>query len=176
MGKIYTVMPRKRLVQIGKSVTRPTLLAILDGLVLHQGAISIFTLILFCPIQLLCALPLIGSKEKRSARLSRVLRYGVAAMLVLLYLQFDRARARFKAEEVIKACQQYKEEQGKYPEKLEVLVPKYIPQIPHANFSLMYNEFQYWIHNGQASLIYPVMPPFGRATYNFESKTWNGVD
>ena len=70
----------------------------------------------------------------------------------------------------------YKERYGKYPDKLEDLVPEFIHKVPLARLCLAYNRFMYISRDRNPLLVYYVVPPFGRAVYDLEKKSWGYMD
>jgi hypothetical protein len=88
----------------------------------------------------------------------------------------NMALARARARHLVDVCERYKAEQGRYPDRLEDLVPRYLSSVPLAKLSLAFNRFYYSHHEGRHSLMYIVLPPFGRTFYDFEKKRWGSLD
>ncbi len=61
-------------------------------------------------------------------------------------------------------------------EGLDELVPQYIPSIVPAKYCLVCGEFRYWNLDGSPMLVWYVVPPYGRAIYNFEERRWSYLD
>ena len=85
---------------------------------------------------------------------------------------------RERAEEVVVALNAYRARTGDYPVRLSDLVPEYLPVVPLARYTLMFNELDY--HHAAAQpggfLVYTVIPPFGRRTYSLDTGTWGFLD
>jgi hypothetical protein len=86
--------------------------------------------------------------------------------------------ARGGADEIITVLKRYKSATGDYPVRLVELVPEYMPTVPRAKCTLMFNEFYYSYdpkeHRG--SLMYVALPPFGRPAYRLHTDTWGYLD
>ena len=82
-------------------------------------------------------------------------------------------RPAFSSEET-KACEDFHTDKGKYPNKLEDLVPGYLSSVPRAKYCLMQGEFMYW--DSRPSLC---GVRFRRSTggFNyFEDRQWGYID
>ncbi|HOX45629.1 MAG TPA: hypothetical protein PK668_18665 [Myxococcota bacterium] len=82
----------------------------------------------------------------------------VAACLVLTGL--DRQLGAERAGELARALERHRAEQGAWPERLEQLVPRYLPAVPRAGFRLCFAEFEY--QPDPPELSWTVWPPSGR--------------
>ena len=80
------------------------------------------------------------------------------------------------AQQVIAACEEFRAANGKFPESLEELVPRYMRAIPRAKYCLGYGEFRYSNIDGSPILVWCAVPPFGQKVYNFEKRSWNYID
>ena len=74
------------------------------------------------------------------------------------------------------AVEQYYAKQGRYPERLEEVVPELIPSIPRAKYVVIADKFQYSVSGSRPSLMYGVVPPYGRRIHSFEDRKWTDVD
>jgi hypothetical protein len=102
--------------------------------------------------------------------------FGVTISTVLI----NNKIARSRAEMIVSLVKQYKAKYGHYPDKLQALVPEFLPSVPRAKYSFSFNEFMYSRLPGghvvdgvstvevDAALSYVALPPFGRPTYYFE--------
>jgi hypothetical protein len=88
----------------------------------------------------------------------------VAASLVLTGL--DRQLGAERADEVVRALRRHRAEQGAWPERLEQLVPRYLPLVPRASFRLCFAEFIY--QPDPPELMWTVWPPYGRRIIQLE--------
>jgi len=86
--------------------------------------------------------------------------------------------AEERAGKVIAAVESFKVKRGGYPDKLEQLVPVFLPAVPPAKPFGMLREFQYRRSpaDGQHTLTYTVIAPFGRRLYHFEEQRWSALD
>jgi len=86
--------------------------------------------------------------------------------------------AEERAGKVIAAVEPFKAKRGGYPDKLEQLVPVFLPEVPPAKPFGMLREFQYRrsATDGQHTLTYTVVAPFGRRLYHFEEQRWSALD
>ena len=96
----------------------------------------------------------------------------IAVLAVFGTIAFNMAHSRAAARRIISAAESFRHEQGHYPSSLEELVPRYLPQIPRARYTVLLNEFSYRQSAGQHVLGWMVLPPFGSAGYFFEQKQW----
>ena len=160
----------------------------LDGLVMGQG---IWTL-LVATVAVVAQLRLSAWRAvKRDAPRSRAhLRaagvYVITVAMVLAYVSTNNRIAARRADEVIAACRGYEAAHGRLPTALSELVPAFLPRVPRAKYTLMYADFAYWTAaagdgapdgvTAHHSLMYVVMPPFGRRLYQFETNSWRTVD
>ncbi len=58
---------------------------------------------------------------------------------------------------------------------LDELVPDQLPSVPRAKYCLAYGRFLYFNY-GRPMLGWYVVPPFGRRTYDFETRRWSYID
>jgi len=88
----------------------------------------------------------------------------------------NAAMAKGKAKRIISACERYAKDHGRYPKKLDDLVPKYIRDIPVARFTIMFSGFEYSENESKHTLCWTVIPPFLRSFYELETKRWYHLD
>jgi len=85
--------------------------------------------------------------------------------------------AEHRATELVTVIEQYKIDNGVYPDNLDALIPQYIESVPRAKFTLgSTNEFKYLNNDNKPIFFYVDFPPFGRPFYNFISKEWDYMD
>jgi len=111
---------------------------------------------------------------------SRAMRAGLYLLLAIAALaamQFHTATAENHAAQVIEACRAYQARHGMLPDRLEELVPEFLPAVPRAKYTLQWGEFTYRASNKQShTLMYVALPPFGRKVYHFEEARWSQLD
>lgn len=100
---------------------------------------------------------------------------GAGAASIAAIVTFN-AIAEERAREVIAAVESFKGRFGRYPEKLDELVPIFLPEVPAAKPAGMMREFAYRNFDGEHTLMYTVVPPFGRKFYSFERQRWSALD
>lgn len=79
------------------------------------------------------------------------------------------------AERVVKACDEFRVVNGRYPKTLDELVPDYFPSVPPAKHCMLGGNFWYFNMDGHCSLMWSRYG-FYRRTYEFDSKRWGNVD
>ena len=84
--------------------------------------------------------------------------------------------AEANAARIVAACENFELANGKFPQALDDLVPRYVQSIPRAKYCLAFGEFRYWNLDGRHSLVWYAVPPFGRRIYDFEERRWNYID
>ena len=131
---------------------------------------------LVCPVWFLFAI-LKNAVERPGWKLA-FLRIAIPPLTLALVLAndtFERRNAKANAARIIMACEEFRAAHGKFPETLDELVPRYMPNVPPAKYCLLMGEFWYWNY-GSPSLLWYVVPPYGRAIYNFEEGRWGYLD
>jgi len=158
-----------------KPVAQALLLFFIDGLMIGQGIISglIGAGLVFI------YLPLTLQKRYRGFRKERLARFAIyyaAVVAAIALVAHDISLARERAETLITAVSKYKEKHGRYPDKLEQLVPELVPEILPPKRSLVSSRWYYLASDERHSLMYVAVPPFERRSYNFESGQWHDID
>jgi len=148
-------------------------IAVFDDFFMSQGIIS-----MFCAVPTLLAL-LPGTIFKAfcaprpTAVRAAATGFGVLLVLSLLaFVPLNNILAKKRAHELIAACNKYKASHGDFPDRLQDLVPEFIPEVPRAKYTPRYGEFSY--HRG--NLMWTSIPPFGRPYYDFYSERWGFLD
>jgi O-antigen ligase len=143
---------------------------------MQQGLISII-LLLLCVFWMAPSV-LMARKDKSLARFraGRVAAYFLAAIAALGIIRLNNSLAERRAEVVVAAVRQYQQKNGRYPQRLEEVTPEFLPAIPRARYSFMWNNFMYFNAGSSPRLVYVAFPPFLRRVYNFESGSWGQID
>ena len=102
--------------------------------------------------------------------------YLVLGMAAVATMSFHASTAEKHAAQIIEACQTFKVRRGTLPNRLEELVPEFLPSVPRARYTLAYGQFTYWASAQSHTLMYVALPPFGRRVYHFEQSRWSQVD
>ena len=150
--------------------------AMADALVFGQGAIAFILCVagvLYFPPRAIAARR-DGARFK--LRLSKAAISAIAGFAALGIIVYGNVIARERAEGLIVAVEQYYAKQGRYPGRLEELVPAIIPAIPRAKYVIVADRFQYSVSGSRHSLMYVVVPPYGRRIYSFEERKWTDVN
>ena len=153
-------------------------IVLVDGLCMQQGLISVVALVIALG-QLL--LTLAATRRREHEARSRVVRWtsiAAGALVSLAVIVGNNRLAERRARLIVAAVERYDADHHALPGSLEELVPTYLPNVPRAKLSFVAATFDYWRHadESSATLMWVVMPPFGRRTYNFTEHRWGAVD
>jgi hypothetical protein len=156
---------------------RPILLSLLLVVLDEQGLMAmllmLFLLLFHLPITLFAA----KYQKCRKERLIRWAIYLTSIFMVFALRYYNVSLAHKRADQIIVAVEAFELSNGKYPEKLTELVPQFIAEIPtKAKLTLLDSGFRYMVSPNSHSLMYVVMPPFGRRIYHFETRQWSDLD
>ena len=140
---------------------------------------SILFSAVLCPLWLLVSLvrsSLYGPNA--SLFLTRIAIPMVTFLLVLANDAFQRGVAETNAEKVVAACESYRVDNGRFPRKLDQLVPRYLDSVPVAKYCLGPGRFIYTSseNTGVAKLFWYVAPPRLRKVYDFEARSWSYLE
>jgi ABC-type multidrug transport system fused ATPase/permease subunit len=149
----------------------------LDALLIGLPSLGTFLSVVFMLTNLVAFL-----WQRRGER-AMVMKYGIRSLAfcltvfaILSTFMFNRHMGQVNARRIIEAVEDYRSEQGKYPERLEDLVPQYFSKVPRAAIRFTSAEYYYLRHKDHHGLMWTVVPPFGRRTYRFETKEWSIID
>jgi hypothetical protein len=149
---------------------------VLDAFVLNQGAIAFLVGVWLIFISLPRAFFVKRWAGTRAARVRNIGIIMAAVILVFVANTMNNKLARQRAEEVVAAIEAFRAKENRYPANLQELVPGYLPSVPLAKYTLMFNEFRYLPSVTDPSLMYIALPPFGRPTYRFKERRWGYLD
>lgn len=148
------------------------ILIFLDALGVYAFLVGVFLILVYLPRSLL-------ARKYAACRKERLIRFAVylaAVGVVLSLIPINKQIAEDRAERIIAAVENYRATNGKYPDRLDQLTPRFIAEIPtKARVAFTDSGFRY-LAGSSHTLMYVVMPPFGRKTYNFETKAWGFMD
>ena len=148
----------------------------IDAFFLGQGVIAI----VLCVAGVLYFLPRAIAARHDGAqfklRLSKAAITSVAGFAALGIIVYGNVIARDRAETLIVAVDQFYLKHGRYPARLEEVVPEFISEIPAAKYVGLADKFRYSVSGSHHSLQYTVVPPFGRSIYTFEDRKWTSLD
>jgi hypothetical protein len=112
--------------------------------------------------------------RSRAMRAAMYLCLGIATVTVM---RLHTATAETNAAQVIEACLAYQARHGRLPDRLQELIPEFLPAVPPAKHTLSYGAFTYLTSGEQShTLMYVTLPPFGRRLYHFEEARWSHLD
>jgi hypothetical protein len=102
----------------------------------------------------------------------------VAVYVALIGAVFGTVRinaviAKERAHRIIAALDAYHAKHERYPDRLEDLVPEYLPKVPVAKYTAGFNQFHY---APDGLLWYTAWSPFSRITYLMDTHTWGYQD
>ena len=131
---------------------------------------------LICPIWFLITLVrTIVRRPSFGVAAARLFLPLLTLMLVIANHSLQKRIAMGNATRLIQACEQYREANGDYPQRLSDLVPRYLKSIPRAKYCLTFGDFQYW-GPPHPILVWCEIPPFGRRVYSLDTREWNYLD
>jgi hypothetical protein len=91
---------------------------------------------------------------------------------------FQLGVAETNGQRIVAACEEYHAANGRFPENLDELVPKYMNSVPVAKYCLgPWSKFIYVSRTpGDAMLFWHIVPPHYRKIYRFETRSWSYLD
>lgn len=134
---------------------------------------------LICPIWFLIAIVrAIAQRPGWEVATGRVMIPVATLLLVLANNSLQVKIAQANAARLVQACEFYHEANGKYPQQLGDLVPRYLSSIPSAKYCLAWGDFQYFSSPPEYTLLtWTELPPFGRWVYGFDgTRDWKYLD
>jgi hypothetical protein len=112
----------------------PIALFVLDGLVMGQGVltalVAVGAVVVSAPLAVVARMR--HREEAFLRHLRRAIVYPATAAVVIGFVALGNLHARRAADRVIAACDAYRTTHGRYPAKLDDLVPELLPSVPRA--------------------------------------------
>ena len=136
----------------------------LDALLFNQGVIASIVLL----VVLFYFLP--------KLQFNKCIIYTCMAIAVFVTNYGNNRLAEHRAAELVTVIEQYKNDNGVYPDNLDALIPQYIESIPLTKYTIGFNSFYYFNIDNKPTFFYIEFPPFGRPFYNFTTKEWDYLD
>jgi hypothetical protein len=132
---------------------------------------------LVCPIWL--AVSVVRAIVTRPGLRVAIVRASFPVMVLILVVANSLLQewiAGHNAARVIAACEEFRNETGDYPDRLDQLVPRYLHSIPRAKYCIFCNDFHY--HNSRylPPIIYWYPMPFASRDYSFGTHEWRSLD
>ena len=144
---------------------------------LGQGVIAAGAFLLGVFILLMSFWSLLSrDREKAKTRSLKALMLMATAVLAIASISANNVLAARRCNHLIAACEQYHSKYNKYPDQLEQLVPEFVPTVPMAKYTMMFNSFSYTSTADRHTILYVSFPPFGRPYYVFEKHRWGDLD
>jgi hypothetical protein len=133
---------------------------------------------ILCPIWILVSL--LKSTIHRPGwglALVRILIPTLTLWLVNANNTFQLRVAEVNAQRVVAACEEFHAANGRFPRKLDELVPQYMNPVPSARYCLgPSSPFYYYYNSDHPMLVWQVVPPYYRKIYRFETRSWSYLD
>jgi len=150
----------------------------MDTFYFNQGIISLLTgLVMVIVFVILTTVAFFrGNKELLIYRLVTIVIYIVMVFAVIMSIRFMNDMALKRAEKLIEACNNYRVKYERFPDKLEDLVPEFIPYVPKAKPVFVQPQFNYISEKDNHVIWYVAYPPFYRVFYNLEGGRWSYLD
>ncbi|WP_165227074.1 hypothetical protein [Aquisphaera insulae] len=131
--------------------------------------------IIVCPIWFLVSL--IRNAIQRPGWCLALVRIGLPALtlgLVWINTDVQLKIAEANARRIVAACEAYHAAHGRFPEKLDELVPNYMNSVPVAKYCLgPGSRFQYY---SKQPLLWWEVFGFLRRIYDFNTRRWSYLD
>jgi len=151
------------------------LISIAPCLLLDTASPSVFALL----IGVLIGIPaLLFNLLRNSASVSKISRslfiIVLVPVLMMTYATKLDEQIPKNARPIIRAIESFRLETDRYPDTLEMLMPKYLANIPDLKFSLFQPQVTYRVTGGKPYLSIPTSSGgvFGHYEYDFLTKTW----
>ena len=158
---------------VGASMLAALLLLFWDAAIFG----SYGTTFLFCPLWFLASV--LKNANGRPGWGLAAIRIAIPVLTLGLVLTNNSVQDRIaqaNAKRIITACEEFHLANGRYPETLNEVVPRYLRSVPRAKYCLIYGDFLYWEADGTATLTWCPVPVFGRWFFDFESRQWRYVE
>jgi hypothetical protein len=146
---------------------------VFDALIVSQGAIT------FIAGWVMALMGIIDIARGRLRKgVTTIVVYALLDVAVFGTIRLNNELAGPRAEAVLAALDHYKSDHGRYPDRLDALVPRYLAKVPLAKVAIGFNELHYFLSEDgtEARLWYVVLAPFGRRVYFTETRRWQYMD
>ena len=84
--------------------------------------------------------------------------------------------ADINGERVVKACEAFHTDNGRYPKTLNELVPRYLPSVPRAKYCMVGHFIYYNLEEGFPPMLWWNKWGYVNRHYYFETKEWHDLD
>lgn len=160
-----------------RSVFAAAGLVALDGIVIGQGALSFLCGVV---LSLGFAIGALVTKDgtTRRNRIRDAVVYIFIFPATLAIVRGNAHLAQSRGDALVAACDAFRARNGRYPDRLDDLVPTFVDRVPRASFRVLQGEFKYWrvADEDDAMLVYWIVPPFMHRSYSFKNRRWVTLD
>jgi len=108
--------------------------------------------------------------ERAKLNLLRARVWIVAAVLASAIAGANQAMSERRAAQVIAAVRAYEARHQRLPDRLEAVVPDFLPSVPRARYTLIGSEFWYMV--GKEHTLAWFTMGFRQRRYTFETNRW----
>jgi hypothetical protein len=147
-----------------------------EALCIAQGVI-VFLFLLYV-IFFLVPISLFALKKNKDIfryRAAKACIYFLMATAIFGTNHLNNKIARHRAENIISSIKEFKSEYQRYPDKLDELVPEFLPSVPLAKYILGDNKFRYAASQEERRHLL-IMPLINMRYYHFEEDKWRVAD
>jgi hypothetical protein len=148
-----------------------------DALIFGGPELTLFVMIIFILIGVgQTLMKVLRGQPVLKTPLRNMAIYAICFVAVIFTFRINNEIARSRADIVVSAIKQYKAKYQRYPETLQTMVFEFLPSVPLAKYTLLFNNFRYWRNEYKgdeqlredAALFYFKIPFFGRPIFGFE--------
>ena len=165
---------------LGKSSLIAAALFVFDAYMLNQGLIA-FCLIFLTALVFLPRALWVRRTDRRlyERRLAKAGIYLLAAIAIIVCNSWQNRMADRRAIRIGNACLAFHAKYQRYPNRLQELVPEFLPAVPVAKYvDGAAGHFFYFNppSGAEPMLYYEALPPFGRRFYHLKTGGWGYLD
>jgi hypothetical protein len=146
-----------------------------DGLYLNNGGINAFLLLLGAVLQAVLAVVCLVARRGAAARshAGAALVWVAALVAMAAHSRFNLQLSSERADAVIAACRRFEGDFGRLPLSLDELVPRYLPRVPVASWTV-FGAFSYETRTRPQLVFFHPWPIL--RIYAFETGEWSWDD
>ena len=142
-----------------------------------MALLSIFTVLFLTTFGLGWALVTWRNRAVMLGRLRAIAITSAMAATAIAWGVYDGAQAEHRVLATAAAVKAFAARHGRYPDRLEALVPAFLPEAPYAHRFGMARRLYYKSDGDKGPwLMYVSTPPFGRRSLEVETGNWQFVD
>ncbi len=165
---------------LGKTSLVAAALFVFDAFMLNQGLVALFLIFLTVLVFLPRAL-WVRRTDRRlyHRRLAKAGIYVLAAIAIFVCNGWQNQMADRRAIKIGNACLAFHAKCQRYPNRLQELVPEFLPAVPVAKYMLGGADHFFYFSSPSGTepmLYYEALPPFGRRFYHLQTGGWGYLD